>query len=91
GSYNNVGDALNSLDQQVTNVSNQLEQAFYTTNKRIDDLEDHANGGIAQAMATAGLPQAYIPDKSMMAISGGTYRGESGYAIGMSSISDNGK
>ncbi|MEG9129406.1 YadA-like family protein [Acinetobacter baumannii] len=91
GSYNNVGDALNSLDQQVTNVSNQLEQAFYTTNKRIDDLEDHANGGIAQAMATAGLPQAYIPGKSMMAISGGTYRGESGYAIGMSSISDNGK
>ncbi|WP_247145954.1 ESPR-type extended signal peptide-containing protein [Acinetobacter baumannii] len=78
GSYNNVGDALNSLDQQVTNVSNQLEQAFYTTNKRIDDLEDHANGGIAQAMATAGLPQAYIPGKSMMAISGGTYRGESG-------------
>ncbi|WP_284091253.1 YadA-like family protein [Acinetobacter pittii] len=91
GSYNNVGDALNSLDQQVANVSNQLEQAFYTTNKRIDDLEDHANGGIAQAMATAGLPQAYIPGKSMMAISGGTYRGESGYAIGMSSISDNGK
>ncbi|MEW7107543.1 YadA-like family protein [Acinetobacter baumannii] len=91
GSYNNVGDALNSLDQQVTNVSNQLEQAFYTTNKRIDDLEDHANGGIAQAMATAGLPQAYIPGKSMMAISGGTYRGESGYALGMSSISDNGK
>jgi len=90
-SYNNVGDALTSLDQQVTNVSNQLEQAFYTTNKRIDDLEDHANGGIAQAMATAGLPQAYIPGKSMMAISGGTYRGESGYAIGMSSISDNGK
>ncbi|WP_151823179.1 YadA-like family protein [Acinetobacter oleivorans] len=91
GSYNNVGDALTSLDQQVTNVSNQLEQAFYTTNKRIDDLEDHTNGGIAQAMATAGLPQAYIPGKSMMAISGGTYRGESGYAIGMSSISDNGK
>ncbi|MFV5654275.1 YadA-like family protein [Acinetobacter baumannii] len=91
GSYNNVGDALTSLDQQVTNVSNQLEQAFYTTNKRIDDLEDHANGGIAQALATAGLPQAYIPGKSMMAISGGTYRGESGYAIGLSSISDNGK
>ncbi|WNX61229.1 YadA-like family protein [Acinetobacter baumannii] len=91
GSYNNVGDALTSLDQQVTNVTNQLEQAFYTTNKRIDDLEDHANGGIAQALATAGLPQAYIPGKSMMAISGGTYRGESGYAIGLSSISDNGK
>ncbi|PKF31672.1 YadA-like family protein, partial [Acinetobacter proteolyticus] len=91
GSYNNVGDALNSLDQKVTNVSNQLEEAFYTTNKRIDDVENRANAGNAQALATAGLPQAYIPGKSMMAISGGTYRGESGYAIGMSSISDNGK
>ncbi|KAF1026044.1 MAG: Autotransporter adhesin NhhA [Acinetobacter bereziniae] len=91
GSHNNVGDALTSLDQKVTNVSNQLEQAFYTTNKRIDDVENRANAGNAQALATAGLPQAYIPGKSMMAISGGTYRGETGYAIGMSSISDNGK
>lgn len=91
GSYNNVGDALNSLDQKVTNVTNQLEEAFYTTNKRIDDVENRANAGNAQALATAGLPQAYIPGKSMMAISGGTYRGETGYAIGMSSISDNGK
>ncbi|MCX5468893.1 YadA-like family protein, partial [Acinetobacter nematophilus] len=91
GSYNNVGDALNSLDQSVTNVSNRLEQAFYTTNKRIDDVENRANAGNAQALATAGLPQAYIPGKSMMAISGGTFRGESGYAIGMSSISDNGR
>ena len=91
GSYNNVGDALNSLDQSVTNVSNRLEEAFYTTNKRIDDVENRANAGNAQALATAGLPQAYIPGKSMMAISGGTFRGESGYAIGMSSISDNGR
>ncbi|WP_336950877.1 YadA-like family protein [Acinetobacter sp. AS167] len=91
GSYNNVGDALNSLDQSVTNVSNRLEQAFYTTNKRIDDVENRANAGNAQALATAGLPQAYIPGKSMMAISGGTFRGESGYAIGMSSISDTGR
>ena len=91
GSHNNVGDALNSLDQSVTNVSNRLEQAFYTTNKRIDDVENRANAGNAQALATAGLPQAYIPGKSMMAISGGTFRRESGYAIGMSSISDNGR
>ncbi|MBF7691335.1 YadA-like family protein, partial [Acinetobacter pollinis] len=91
GTQTNVGDALNALDQKVTNVGNQLEQAFYTTNKRIDDLEKHANAGSAQALATAGLPQAYIPGKSMLAISGGTFRGENGYAIGMSSISDSGR
>jgi autotransporter adhesin len=46
---------------------------------------------VAQAIATAGLPQAYLPGKNMMAIAGGTYEGEAGYAIGFSTISDNGK
>jgi hypothetical protein len=89
--YNNVGDALGSLDQKVTTVGNQLEQAFYSTNNRIDHLENRVNAGTAQALAAAGLPQSYIPGKSMMAISGGTYRGESGYAIGLSTISDSGR
>ena len=91
GSYNNVGDALGAIDHSITNVQNNLEQAFGYTNKRIDDVENNANAGTAQALATAGLPQAYIPGKSMMAISGGTFRGETGYAVGFSSISDNGK
>ncbi|QLD63830.1 YadA-like family protein [Acinetobacter sp. MYb10] len=98
GSYHNVGDALGALNQadidlgnKITNLGDRLEQVFYDTNGRIDDLEKRASAGNAQALATAGLPQAYIPGKSMMAISGGTYRGESGYAIGMSSISDNGR
>jgi autotransporter adhesin len=93
-----VGDALGALNQadidlgnKITNLGDRLEQVFYDTNGRIDDLEKRASAGNAQALATAGLPQAYIPGKSMMAISGGTYRGESGYAIGMSSISDNGR
>ena len=43
------------------------------------------------ALAAASLPQVYLPGKNMMAIAGGTYRGESGYAIGFSSISDDGK
>jgi autotransporter adhesin len=44
--YNNVGgavDALNkadqALDSKIDNVSNRLEQAFYSTNQRIDDVE----------------------------------------------------
>ena len=43
------------------------------------------------ALAAASLPQVYLPGKNMMAIAGGTHRGESGYAIGFSSISDDGK
>ena len=82
-------DAVNvgQLNSSITTVNNKIDYL----NHRLDDVDSNARAGIAQAIATAGLPQAYIPGKSMMAISGGTYRGESGYAIGLSSISDNGK
>ena len=58
GSYNNVGDALGALNQadqalgnRITNLGDQLQQAFYSTNQRIDDVEKRANAGIAAAMA----------------------------------------
>ncbi|HFC6819201.1 TPA: YadA-like family protein [Neisseria meningitidis] len=73
----------------VTNVA-QLKGVAQNLNNRIDNVDGNARAGIAQAIATAGLFQAYLPGKSMMAIGGGTYRGEAGYAIGYSSISDGG-
>ena len=47
-------------------------------------------GGVASAMATAGLPQAYLPGKSMIAMGGATYQGRTAVAVGVSTISDNG-
>nr|WP_304668105.1 YadA-like family protein [Neisseria polysaccharea] len=76
-------------DGDVTNVA-QLKGSLQNLNNRIDNVDGNARAGIAQAIATAGLVQAYLPGKSMMAIGGGTYRGEAGYAIGYSSISDGG-
>nr|AAK68871.1 NhhA outer membrane protein [Neisseria meningitidis] len=73
----------------VTNVA-QLKGVAQNLNNRIDNVNGNARAGIAQAIATAGLAQAYLPGKSMMAIGGGTYLGEAGYAIGYSSISDTG-
>lgn len=73
----------------VTNVA-QLKGVAQNLNNRIDNVDGNARAGIAQAIATAGLAQAYLPGKSMMAIGGGTYRGEAGCAIGYSSISDTG-
>ncbi|MDO4641751.1 MAG: YadA-like family protein [Neisseria sp.] len=78
-----TNEAINKIGNYTANLGNQL-------NQKIDDVGQRANAGTASAMAMAGLPQAYLPGKSMMAVSGSTYRGESGYAIGYSSISDNG-
>ncbi|MBF0804587.1 YadA-like family protein [Neisseria sp. 19428wB4_WF04] len=78
-----TNEAINNVANYTVNMGNQL-------NRRIDDVENRSNAGTATAMAVAGLPQAYLPGKSMVAVAGGTYRGESGYAVGYSSISDNG-
>ena len=47
--------------------------------------------GIAGANAAAGLPQVYLPGKSMVAASAGTFKGQNALAVGYSRSSDNGK
>ncbi|OSI07108.1 autotransporter NhhA [Neisseria animaloris] len=83
----NVG--AGSAPTDAVNVG-QLMAVGNHLNQRIEDTGRRANAGTASAMAMAGLPQAYLPGKSMVAVAGSTYRGESGYALGVSSISDNG-
>ena len=82
-------DAVN-VDQLMGmggNLQNQINQNRHDIKRN----NDRANAGIAAAMATAGLPQAYLPGKSMVAVAGGVWRGESGMAIGVSTVSENGK
>ena len=81
--------AAGTAPTDAVNV-NQLQGLSNNINSRIDGIENNSNAGTAAAMAVAGLPQAYLPGKSMMAVAGGVYRGESGYASGFSSISDGG-
>ncbi|EAB9447464.1 hypothetical protein CSU32_25025, partial [Salmonella enterica subsp. diarizonae] len=83
----NVGNATRPGD--AVNYG-QFQQAFSSLGNQINRVERRANAGAAAAIATAGLTQAYIPGKSMMSMSGGTFQGESSLAVGLSTISDNG-
>ncbi len=83
------GDAVNL--GQLDRVSEGMNQQVNRLDGRINLAEKRADAGTAAAMATAGLPQAYLPGKSMFAIGGGTWNGESGFAMGLSTVSDNGK
>lgn len=83
----NVSADMQQLDQKFENRFNEQTHQF---NNRIDNVEKDAQAGIAMAIATAGLPQAYLPGKSMFAVGAGTYRGEQGYAMGVSHITDDG-
>ncbi len=83
----NVSADMQQLDQRFENRFNEQAHQF---NNRIDKVEKDAQAGIAMAIATAGLPQAYLPGKSMFAVGAWTYRGEQGYAMGVSHITDDG-
>ena len=81
-------DAING--SQLHSVASDINNRIGSLDNKIDMADKNLRGGVAQAIAAAGLVQAYLPGKSLLAIGGGVYRGEAGYAIGYSSISDNG-
>ncbi|MBR3425613.1 MAG: YadA-like family protein, partial [Neisseriaceae bacterium] len=83
-------DANGNPVKQQTTVINAKQPDLRPLQHQVEQVENNAYAGVAQAMATAGLPQAYLPGKSMVAVAGGYYKGEQGYALGVSSISDSG-
>lgn len=92
---NNGGQVISNVASGVkptdaVNVS-QLNNAMGGVYGRIDSVEKHANAGTAQSLAAANMPTAAQPGEGMLAISGGVYRGEQGYAIGYSQLSENGR
>ncbi|MGO1071718.1 YadA-like family protein [Lysobacter sp. CA199] len=83
---------LNEGVNRAITVSNQYTDNWGNSLRReIGQLDDKASAGVASAMAVAGLPQSYMPGKSMAAIAASTFRGESGFAIGVSTITEDGR
>ncbi|MEB0951061.1 YadA-like family protein [Citrobacter sedlakii] len=86
-------DAVNvgQLKEGVNNSYQYTNKKFNDLKNMVDDQKDKLSAGVAGAMAMAGLPQPYQPGASMVGLAGGTYQGESALALGVSTISDNGK
>ncbi|SUW64043.1 Adhesin yadA precursor [Buttiauxella agrestis] len=82
---------VNQLKQGVGNAYNYTDNKFNDLKNMVDDQKDKMSAGISGAMAMASLPQPYQPGASMVSMGGGTYQGESAVALGVSTISDNGK
>jgi autotransporter adhesin len=83
----NVGQVQQAADW----AKSYTDQRFDQLSGQLDRIGHRADAGVAAAMATAGLPQAYEPGRSMAAFSAGTFRGESSIAIGISTISEGGR
>lgn len=75
-----AGDAANK--QYVDSTARSLRN-------KINDVDKDLRAGVAMAMAVGNLPQAYMPGKSILAMSAGTYHGQGGFALGLSHATDN--
>jgi len=82
-------DAVN-VNQLNRSAGNTLKQANDYTDSKTEGTRRDAYAGTAAALAVAGLPQAVLPGRGMVALGGGTYGGQSAVAIGVSQLSDNG-
>ncbi|QSX15015.1 YadA-like family protein [Glaesserella parasuis] len=82
-------DAING--SQLYSLISQHKVHMGDIHNKINRNNKALRAGIAGSNAAAGLPQVYIPGKSMVAASAGTFKGQSALAVGYSRASDNGK
>lgn len=85
---------LNKTDTTVGTLATQLNDHGVKLNaldKKIASVDKKAQQGIAAALAVAALPQAVLPNESVVAFGAGNWRSENGVAIGVSHASGNGK
>ncbi|WP_212511782.1 trimeric autotransporter adhesin Ata [Acinetobacter seifertii] len=92
----NINDAIGTLNQsnqelgnKITNLGDQLQQVFYDTNKRIDDVEKKTNAGIAAAMALENAP--FVAGKYTYAVGAAYHGGENAVGVTLRKTSDNGR
>src|SRR5260363_80271 len=78
-------DAVN-VEQLNQGLNNTLAKAREYTDERFDSFKRNADAGVAAALAATGLPQPSDPGKSVMAVAGGLYQGQSAVAVGLSTI-----
>ena len=92
---NSVSVGSAGAERQITNVAAGTAPTdavnVQQMNNAVHSARQDAMGGVAAAMAIAGLPQSSLPGKTFMAISGSTYGNEYGTAIGASYMTKDGK
>jgi autotransporter adhesin len=86
----NLAPGVAGTDAVNLNQLNGVSKAVNELALRVDANARDADAGTAGAMAMAGMPQAFIPGKSMLAGAAATYQGQTSLAIGVSKLSENG-
>ncbi|WP_158884389.1 ESPR-type extended signal peptide-containing protein [Rhodanobacter sp. L36] len=86
----NVGQLNQGITTAENWAKNYTDQKLSTINSELNTIGNRANGGVASAMAMSSLPQAYQPNQSSAAVALGNFHGETGIAVGVSTITESG-
>lgn len=85
-------DQLNAgLQGAVADAQAYTDLRFDLLGRDMNGLRRDANGGTANALAAAALPQASDPGRGMVAFGTGVFQGQAAFAMGLSTRLDNGQ
>ena len=89
----NATDAVNVSQLQSSQnwAQNYTDQKVGQLNNRINAVSHHADAGTAAAIAMTNSPQAYQPNQSSLGAGIGSFNGQAAVAVGMSTITPNGR
>jgi autotransporter adhesin len=91
GTKGTDGVNVNQLTSGINESKDYTNSKFSDLKNQVDKQNDKLEGGIAGAMAMASMPQPYSAGASMFSMGGASYGSQGAVAMGVSTISDNGK
>ena len=87
----NVAAGINPNDAvNVSQLNQNRAEAMGYTDRRINDLEGETYSAVAGALAFGALRYPNVPGKVSVGLGGGTWEGETGYALGVGYTTSNG-
>jgi autotransporter adhesin len=87
----NVGQVNAGIQTAENWAKNYVDQKLQNVAQAVNTVAVRANAGVASAMAMAGLPQAYQPNQNAAAVAFGSFHGQAGIAVGVSTVSETGR
>jgi autotransporter adhesin len=87
----NVGQVNQGIQTAENWAQNYTDQKFAAINHDLNAISNRANAGVAAGIAMSSLGQAYQPNLSTFGVGFGSYHGEAGVAVGLSTITESGR
>jgi trimeric autotransporter adhesin len=87
----NVGQLTNAVSTAVGTSEAYTNSQLVGFQNEIEAVQRNADAGTASGMAMSGVPQSYLPGKTMVAAGVAGYGSEQAMALGLSKLSDNGR